>query len=151
MTPYSKIFKAFLTEVQDDSFRVDTSIPEQVALVTDDLTSLLHKSLVKFSYPKMDLRAHDDDLQEFEEDLDLEEIEILATGMVVAWALRENYNMDIMRPTMTTKDFTTYAQAPHLRALSHVALEAEKRHKRMLIKYSIRNKDYTNRIDRWGV
>lgn len=149
MTPYGEVYKAFLAEVQDDLY-ISNGSDENDEMIIDDLTSLLHKAIVRFSYPRVNLRKKDDDLQEFEEDLDLEEIQILATGMVVAWAQREVYNIDIMRQTMTTKDFSAYSQAPHLNALVRVGEHAEKRLKRMLIKYSIRNSDYTNRLDSLG-
>lgn len=149
MTPYGEVYKAFLAEVQDDLY-ISNGSDENDEMIIDDLTSLLHKAIVRFSYPRVNLRKKDDDLQQFEEDLDLEEIQILATGMVVAWAQREVYNIDIMRQTMTTKDFSAYSQAPHLNALVRVGEHAEKRLKRMLIKYSIRNSDYTNRLDSLG-
>lgn len=149
MTPYGEIYKAFLAEVQDDLY-ISNGTDENEEMIVDDLTALLHKAIVRFSYPRVDLRKRDDDLQEFEEDLSLEEIQILATGMVVAWAQREVYSIDIMRQTMTTKDFSAYSQAPHLNALVRVGEHSEKRLKRMLIKYSIRNNDYTSRLDSLG-
>jgi hypothetical protein len=149
MTPYGEIYKAFLAEVQDDLYVSDGS-PEREETIVADLTALLNKAVVRFSYPRVDLRKKDDELQEFEEELTLEEIEILATGMVVAWANREVYNIDVVRQTMTTKDFNAYSKAPHLNALVRVGQQAEKRFKRMLIKYSIRNNDSTSRLDRLG-
>ena len=150
MTPYDIVYKAFLAEVKDDLYIVNEEFPESEAMILDDLTSLLNKAVARFSYPKVDLRAKDDEAQEFAADLSLEEVEILATGMVAAWARRELYNVDILTQTMTTKDFNSYSQAPHINALIRTAEHAEKRLKRMLIKYSIRNEDYTNRLDTLG-
>lgn len=150
MTPYDIVYKAFLAEVKDDLYIVNEEFPESEAMILDDLTSLLNKAIARFSYPKVDLRQKDDETQEFTETLDLEEIEILATGMIAAWARRELYNIDILTQTMTTKDFNSYSQAPHINALNKTAENAEKRLKKMLIKYSIRNKDYTNRLDSLG-
>lgn len=150
MTPYDIVYKAFLAEVKDDLYIVNENFPESEAMIIDDLTSLLNKAVVRFSYPRLNLRDKDDEAQEFAVDLDLEEIEILATGMVAAWARRELYNIDILTQTMTTKDYNSYSQAPHINALIRTADDADKRLKRMLIKYSIKNKDYTNRLDRLG-
>lgn len=145
MTPYSDVYKSFLGEVQDDFYA-----SEDVAAIEADLTILLNKAIPQFSYPKVNIRDKDDTSQTFNVELDLDEIEILATGMVVAWARRQLNNIDSLRQSMTTKDFNTYSQAPHINALIRVADNAEKRLKRMLIKYSVKRKDGSNRLDELG-
>lgn len=145
MTPYSDVYKSFLGEVQDDFYA-----SSDVAAIEADLTVLLNKAIPQFSYPKVNIRDKDDASQTFNVELDLDEIEILATGMVVAWARRQLNNIDSLRQSMTTKDFNTYSQAPHINALIRVADNAEKRLKRMLIKYSVKRKDGSNRLDELG-
>lgn len=142
MTPYSDVFKAFLAEVRDTYYVVEpdaVDAAQRVAALEDHMISLLHKAIVRFSYPRVDIRDIDDEAQVFNATLGLDEIEILATGMVVNWARGELYNIDILRQTMTTKDFNTYSQAPHINALTRVADYSDKRLKKMLVRYSLRN------------
>lgn len=136
MTPYSDVYKAFLGEIQDDFY-----LNAAEDIIENDLNILLNKSIVQFSYPKVNIRDKNDMLQQFNVTLDIDEIEILATGMVLAWVERELHSVDMLRQSMTTKDFNTYSQAPHINALARTSERAEKKLKKMLIKYSIRNKD----------
>lgn len=148
MTGYDKVYKAFLAEIQDDLYNMPDFETDEV--IQSDFISLLNKAIVEFSYPKVDLRKKNDLSQQFEEDLGLEEIEILAAGMVLAWARKEVYNIDLTRQAMTTKDFTSYSQAAHINSLIKLKNDSEKRLKKMLVKYSIRNKDYTNNLHKLG-
>jgi|GEM_PF-1223391 len=136
MTPYSDVYKAFLGEIQDDFY-----LHAEGDIIENDLNLLLNKAIVHFSYPKVDVRNKNDMLQQFNVDLDVDEIEILATGMVLAWVERELHSVDMLRQSMTTKDFNTYSQAPHINAIARTSERSEKKLKKMLIKYSIRNKD----------
>lgn len=151
MTPYSEVYKFFLAEVQDDLYVLPEELDgDEEEVVLEDLNTLLKKSITEFSYPKVDIRNYDDMLQQFNVDLDIDEIEILAMGMVIAWSRRELQNVDVMEQIMTTKDFNTYSQAPQLRALQTLLRNAEKRLRRKLIKYSIRTKDYKNNLGELG-
>lgn len=136
MTPYSDVYKAFLGEIQDDFY-----LNAADDIIENDLNILLNKAIVQFSYPKVNIRDKNDMLQQFNVTLEIDEIEILATGMVLAWVERELHSVDMLRQSMTTKDFNTYSQAPHINALARTSERAEKKLKKMLIKYSIRNKD----------
>lgn len=136
MTPYSDVYKAFLGEIQDDFY-----LNAAEDIIENDLNILLNKAIVQFSYPRVNIRDKNDMLQQFNVTLEIDEIEILATGMVLAWVERELHSVDMLRQSMTTKDFNTYSQAPHINALARTSERAEKKLKKMLIKYSIRNKD----------
>ncbi len=140
MTPYSEIFKAFLREIQD-AFYIPNADQSNVPMLEQEMVGLLHKAIVGFSYPKVDIRDFDDDSLMFNVDLDIDEIEILATGMVLNWARTQLNDRDILTQAMTTKDFNTYSQAPHIRSLIATVQQAEARFRVMMVKYSVRNKE----------
>ena len=145
MTEYGVVFKSFLGKIRDDLY-----ISTDVEMVENDLTILLNAAIPYFNYPKIDLRDKDDDLQIFEANLTVDEVEILAMAMVVEWTEREIHNVDMLRQSMTTKDFNTYSQSSHINALGRTADRMQKKLKNRLIKYSLRRDDGTNGLSDLG-
>ena len=145
MTSYEDVFKSFLNKIQDNLYVELTT--EQT---TADLIGLLNASITYFSYPRVDIRDKDDDMEMFNVTLGIDEIEILVSGMLVEWTRRELRSIDALRQSMTTKDFNTYSQASHINALVK-ASEAERAElKRKLIRYSIRGTDGTSQFSLLG-
>lgn len=145
MTPYSEVFKSFLGKIQDDLY-----VFADQDVIEEDLVMLLNEAVVSFSYPKVNIRDKNDTALTFNVDLAVDEIEILALAMVVAWTERELHNVDMLRQSITSKDFNTYSQASHIGALVRTADRAEKKLRKRLIKYSIRNVDGTSGLDSLG-
>ena len=145
MTEYGVVFKSFLGKIRDDLY-----ISTDIEMVEEDLTILLNAAIPYFNYPKVDVRDKDDDLQRFNVDLTVDEVEILAMAMVVEWTEREIYNVDTLRQSITTKDFNTYSQASHINALGKTAERMQKKLRNRLIKYSIRRDDGTNGFSELG-
>lgn len=145
MTPYSEVFKSFLGKIQDDLY-----VFADQDVIEDDLVMLLNEAVVSFSYPKVDIRDKNDAGLTFNVTLAVDEIEILALAMVVAWTERELHSVDMLRQSLTTKDFNGYSQASHMNALRAVSDRAQKKLKTRLIKYSIRNADGTSGFSSLG-
>lgn len=145
MTEYGVVFKSFLGKIRDDLY-----ISTDVEMVENDLTILLNAAIPYFNYPKIDLRDKDDDLQIFNVNLTVDEVEILAMAMVVEWTEREIHNVDMLRQSMTTKDFNTYSQSSHINALGRTADRMQKKLKNRLIKYSLRRDDGTSGLSDLG-
>lgn len=145
MTPYSEVFKSFLGKIQDDLY-----VFADEDVIQNDLVILLNDAIVSFSYPRVDVRDKNDATFTFNVTLTLDEVEIIALAMVVAWTERELHSVDMLRQSMTTKDFNTYSQASHINALIRTADRAEKKLKKRLVKYSIRKPDGTPGFDSLG-
>lgn len=136
MTEYEVVFKSFLGKIRDDLY-----LTLEEDQIEEDLTILLNAAIPYFNYPKVNLRDKDDDLQTFNVKLEVDEVEILAMAMVIEWTERELYNVDMLRQSMTTKDFNTYSQSSHINALGKTADRMQKKLKQRLIKYSLRTEE----------
>lgn len=145
MTEYEVVFKSFLGKIRDDLY-----LSTDTEMIENDLTILLNGAIPYFNYPKVDIRNKDDEALRFNVDLTVDEVEILAMAMVIEWTEREIYNVDMLRQSMTTKDFNTYSQASHINALGKTADRMQKKLKNRLIKYSIRRDDGTNGFGELG-
>ena len=134
MTPYEKVFKAFLSKIQDPLYA-----EIEVEVAEDDLISIMDSAILNFEYPKINLKDKNDELQQFNEDLGFDEIQLLSHIMVLEWMRRELRNVDALRQFMTTKDFNTFSQANHINSLIRAENMLSKTVSQLKIKYSIRD------------
>ncbi len=133
MTSYEKVFKAFLSKIQDPMYaEIDVYVAE------DDLISLMDAAILNFEYPKIDLKDKDDELQRFNNALGFDEIQILSHLMVLEWMRRELRNVDSLRQSRTTKDFNTFSQANHINSLRSAENSITNQVEKIKIKYSLR-------------
>lgn len=114
MTPYEKIYDAFLAKILEDEWGFWTE--EEL---TQDLRALLEAAIPWFKFPRVSLDRGDDG---FNEDLSNEEIQILATYMKCEWLNRTILTWENIKPLYEERDFS---QA-NLLAKFKDMLEAEK-------------------------
>lgn len=116
-TLYSVIDNSFLNKITDDYL---------LTLIDDDLQALIDKyrtsAIPKFKQCKK-LHDRDDALKEFPQTLTDEEVEILSNLMVVEWLKPQINSIEILKQSMSTKDYKMYSQANHLDTL--IALKKE--------------------------
>lgn len=104
-TAFANVYSSFLDKVND----YDLADMVQTDAETF-MRGLLNQAVVRFLEScKKDLTQTDD--SGFIEDLDLMEIDILTEGMVEAWLKPIRNNLDLLRNTLSTKDFTTFSPA----------------------------------------
>ena len=77
-TPFSNIYKVFLSKITDDMY-----MELDKAQTQDMMAELLESAIPWFEFPKVNLSARDD--ANFHTSLSNEEINILATYMIVEW------------------------------------------------------------------
>ena len=119
-TPFQVIYDAFLSLVTDDMY-LEWAEEETYA----DLRNILLAALSKFEFPRFKLYDYtfaDTDHPEIEFDqfnfiVEREEINILATLMIVEWVTRQLATIDITRQRYSSKDFAFTSQANHLAKL----------------------------------
>lgn len=99
MTPYEKIYDNFLAKILEDEW-AEWSPNE----ITEDLKQILDGALPYFKFPRKDLRNRTE--SGFVEDLDNEEIQILATYMKVEWLNRSIMTWENTRPMYDEVDFS---------------------------------------------
>jgi hypothetical protein len=129
-TSYDDINNAFLNKITDDYL---------ANLTETDLQNLLDKyqksASAKFKKCKK-LVDKDDVLRQYNNDLTNEEIEILANLMILEWLKPKIYSMELLKQSMSTKDFKLYSQANHLKELQELKKETEAEINRLIVSYT---------------
>ena len=98
MTPYSKVYKAFLARILEDEWE-HWLIEEAEA----DWREILEMAVPWFKFPRVDL-SHDD--EGFSGDLGQEEIQIIANFMKVEWLNRCIMTWENIKPLYVERDFS---------------------------------------------
>lgn len=114
MTPYQKVYDAFLVKMLEDEWVNWTE--EEVA---QDLRGILEGAVSWFKFPRVSLDRDDNG---FINDLDNEEIQILACYMKCEWLNRTILTWENVKPLYEERDFS---QANLLDKFNQL-LEAEK-------------------------
>ena len=114
MTPYQKVYDAFLVKMLEDEW-VNWTEEE----VSQDLKGILEGAISWFKFPRIPLDRDDNG---FINDLDNEEIQILACYMKCEWLNRTILTWENVKPLYEERDFS---QANLLDKFNQL-LEAEK-------------------------
>jgi|SRR5690606_9137518 len=136
-TPYSNLFNSFLSKIEDDLYAQYTK--EQL---DSDLIDLLNSAIINFEYPKVDIYNKNDETQEFNEDLSIFEIEILANLMTLEWIKRQIKSIYVIKQAMTDSDFRITSQANHLKMLLELKKVTESDIDKLQNKYSYRTSNH---------
>lgn len=141
-TPYSDIYKKFLTDIKDDSL-LDFTVEERMEI----LDGLLKKSISRFKACQTDLLNRTEKISatentpavegQFNQDLTEEEMNILATIMRKYWLNDKIYNLELLQQKMTSKDWKLTSQAGHLLRLIALNQELDKEISRIIVDYSL--------------
>jgi hypothetical protein len=111
-TSFQTVFQRFLNKITDSDL---------ASLPTENLESImidyLQSSIVRFRKCKKDLKNFDLVLQQFNVDLSLEEIEILGNTMKLEWLDQQINRIELLRQSLSSKDYAMYSQANHLNSL----------------------------------
>lgn len=130
-TYFEDIFAVFLSKI--------TTLSEYTNLTEEELNIEL-KMLLKTSISKFisrnDLIA-DYDMGCFNRELEDLEVEILAYGMVVSWLTPKINNIELLKQSLSSKDFNFYSQANHLRELRELKSDAEKEFQYWIGRYNL--------------
>ena len=131
-TLYEKINKKFLSKVTDDLY---VTLTEEDA--KEDMLNIMESALALFKYPKVDVDDRDDDTEEFTDDLNTKEINIIAECMKFEWIQRQINDLRVIRISYTDKDFKSTSQAYHLAKLIDLVTYQENRIKILQDEYSM--------------
>ena len=114
MTPYQKVYDAFLVKMLEDEW-INWTEEE----ISQDLRGILEGAISWFKFPRISLDRDDNG---FINDLDNEEIQILACYMKCEWLNRTILTWENVKPLYEERDFS---QANLLDKFNQL-LEAEK-------------------------
>lgn len=136
-TPYSEIHSRAIAKFSDyDILKFDISTREMM------LNDYLLSAQVEFQRMcKVDLSDKDDILAQYNETLDDEVVEILATGEAFYWLYPKVLNSENLYNVLNTKDFTTYSPANLLKELQNLRDVLWKDFNRKMVLYTYRTAD----------
>ena len=86
-----------------------------------------------------DLSNKDELLASYNDELDFEAIEILSLGVAYYWLCRRLMNSDLLRNSMSTKEYTFFSNANLVRELNVFRDDLYKAYKQKIIDYSYYN------------
>lgn len=98
MTPYQKVYDAFLAKMTEDEWSTWTQ--EEV---NEDLRQILEGAIPWFKFPRISLERNEDG---FLNDLNPEEIQILACYMKCEWLNRTILTWENIKPLYEERDFS---------------------------------------------
>ena len=112
-TPFSAVYDCFLSKVTDDMYMELT--PEETEGLLQDF---LLNAIPYFEFPRKNIADYSIDNEEFNVELDYEEINILATYMAVEWLGQQLAIIDNVRQKYSGSDFKFTSQANHMGQVS---------------------------------
>jgi hypothetical protein len=111
-TPFANIFQRFLNKITDSDL---ASLP--TGNLESIMSDFLQSSIVRFRKCKQNIKDFDLTLQKFNVDLSMEEIEILANWMKFEWLDQQINRIELLKQSLSSKDYAMYSQANHLSSL----------------------------------
>lgn len=137
MTSLKAVYDAFFNQITDDMYVTMTK--EEVER---DCFGLLLGSLPLFEFPDkiIDIVTTSNEMT-FSRDLTLEEINILAVGMIIFWLQRQITSIELTRQKFTGQDFKLTSQAAHLNRLISLQTTTKEEHRRLQMLCSRRRRD----------
>ena len=121
-TPFSDIYKSFLSKITDDMY---------MELTEEDTESLLYdiflSALPHFEFPRVDIYSFSDEMGGYDIQLSKEEVNIIATYMVVEWLGQQLASVENTRMKYSGSDFKFTSQANHMAKLQSLKTNYEQK------------------------
>lgn len=111
-TKFAVVYDTFLSKITDDMY-MELTIDDTRAMLEELLMSALHW----FEFPRVNIFDYDKEIREFNVSLSTEEINIIATYMIVEWIGQQLASVENIRMKYSGSDFKFTSQANHLAKL----------------------------------
>lgn len=140
-TPFSIVYESFLSKITDDMYMELTQ-----AETYNMLQELLLSAIPKFEFPRKDLFNYTIDKEKnkecFNSELSNEEVNILATYMIVEWLGQQLATVENVRMKYSGSDFKFTSQANHMQKILTIKKDYEREgfHLQRLYKRRIKDK-----------
>ena len=120
-TPFSAIYTSFFLKITDYMYmELDRKQTEGM------LQELLIGAIPWFEFPKVNIFDYDEDMETFNIHLNNEEINILATYMIVGWLDQQLASVENTRMKYSGSDFKFTSQANHMQKLLQLKKDYER-------------------------
>lgn len=134
-TPYSVFDNRFLNKITDDLLLTmsDEGLEKTINMYRNSAV-IRFKQCNKFG-------THDDESRVYEADFTNEEVEIVASYMVLEWIRQRINSIELLKQGMSTKDYSIYSQANHIDSLMKLKKDTESEANRMVVSYTYSEND----------
>lgn len=122
ITPCSEIYNVFLSKITDDMYMELTEQETQSMLF-----ELFENSLHWFEFPRVNIYDYDKAIEKYNIKLGSEEINIIATYMIVEWLGQQLASVELARMKYSGSDFKFTSQANHMHKLTNLQKEYERK------------------------
>lgn len=130
-TSYSQVFEVFANKITD--FEWHKYVNEEI---DEMLEKYMKSACAKFRTCKIDLSDRNNELKQFNNELDDEMIDIITTGMVVEWLSPKVYHSSNLQAFLNTRDFNIISPANLLAQVKSAFNECKIEFKSMVTDYS---------------
>ena len=120
-TPFSNIYNAFLAKITDDMYMELTPADTE-----NMLQELFLGALHYFEFPRQNIYDYDLELEEYNIELTNEEINVIATYMIVEWIGQQLASVENTRMKYSGSDFKFTSQANHMQKLLQLKKDYER-------------------------
>lgn len=129
-TPFAVVDNLFLSKITDDMFLSMEEADVQILL-----DSYRFGANVKFKKCKK-LSDRDEELRVYNQKLNDEELDILSNFMVLEWIKPRINSIELLEPSMSTKDYQTFSNANHINSLQALLASTRRDVERMMVSYT---------------
>ena len=120
-TPFSAIYTSFFSKITDDMY-MESDRKQTEGM----LQELLIGAIPWFEFPKVNIFDYEEDMETFNVHLNNEEINILATYMIVGWLDQQLASVENTRMKYSGSDFKFTSQANHMQKLLQLKKDYER-------------------------
>lgn len=121
-TLLTTIYDAFFSKITDDMY-MELSKDDTEKIVVDIFENSLHW----FEFPRFNIYDYNLEFEEYNIELTKEEINIIATYMVVEWIGQQLASIELIRMKYSGSDFKFTSQANHMHKLTNLQKEYERK------------------------
>lgn len=123
MTPtlFSDVYSVFFSKITDDMY-MELTKEETEKIVKDLFKNALHY----FEFPRVNIYDFNDAIEEYNIELSSEEINIIATYMIVEWLGQQLASIENVRMKYSGSDFKFTSQANHMSKVQALKTEYER-------------------------
>ena len=120
-TLFTDVYNIFFSKITDDMY-LEMDRYETEALKKELLLNSLHY----FEFTRQDIYDFNEELEEYNIELTREEINIIATYMIVEWIGQQLASVEVTRMKYSGSDFKFTSQANHMQKLQSMKKEYER-------------------------
>jgi hypothetical protein len=121
MTLLSTIYNTFFKKITDDMYMELDQVQTEAMQF-----ELFESALPWFEFPRVDIYDYDPEIEEYNIELSAEEINIIATYMIIEWFGQQLANIELTRMKYSGSDFKFTSQANHMHKLNALRKEYER-------------------------